>query len=149
MELNFDKTLPKILRYDGNGRSYWYTLSGNSDLKNAVFDLLKQHGYIFHPIERPIPAILVNWRWVSRNSLIRLLQNIYTFYLFNTDFEAQNLVVGISGFVRPSDASRLVCVEESANGLISRNFYLHWDEIEKEVERFFNLPNGNKIMVLR
>lgn len=149
MELNFDKTLPKVLRYDGNNRPYWYTLAGNSEIKNTICDLLKQHDYTFQPLVRPMPAILLNWRWVSRNSLIRLLQNLYTFYKYNSDFDAQNLVVGISGFVRPSDASRLVCVEETANGMMDRNFYLHWDEIEKEVERFFNLPNGNKMMVLR
>ena len=149
MEINFDKILPKRLRYDYRNKPYYETLSANISIRNTICDLLKEHGYTFHPIERPMPAILVNYRWVSRPSLVRLLQNIYTFYQYNSDFEAKHLVVGISGFVRASDASQLVCVNQTGNGLMERNFYLHFDEIADEVMRFFNLPNGNKKMVLQ
>ena len=140
-----DKTITfsqsqKLLVMDGR------CIRSNYAYCELIYHLLKINGYTFDPVKRPVPAALINWRDINRSYLIRLAWNVYSYFLWHDS--AFDLILTGDGFSKSIKESRCYIVHQSASNL-ERNFICSPDELIDEIERFFRLPNSDKLMTIQ
>lgn len=132
---NFDY---KLVRVNGT------IIREKSVLVHEILFLLSQNGYKFHPISRPVPSIIKNFKDVTYPVLARLLRHLYEYCIcFTYSCLDDDVVVLSDGVHHSSQDSRCVIVEELADNWIN-SYPLPLSQVSFAVRQFLDksLPNS-------
>ena len=123
MNLNHTYIFRRLPILDGR------VLSSKYSIYQAIMSMLRESGYTFDLMSRPVPPILRNYQYIERFVLVKLFKNLYD-VISTCPFESfKDLPIISSGFAFTTFDSRCLVVDESADNY-KRHFLLsQGDEI--------------------